>query len=140
MIRFENVSKHFNGEPAVNKIFMTVREGHITCLIGPSGCGKTTTLKMVNRLIDPTDGESFVDDRAVTQTDPIALRRSIGYIIQDVWLFSHLSVEENVWLLETVKGTARNCRKQRVTEVLNLVRLNPVPFGRCYLHELSGGK
>ncbi|MBN1315801.1 MAG: ATP-binding cassette domain-containing protein, partial [Anaerolineales bacterium] len=111
MIKFENVTKIYPGTaaPAVDKLTMTVPKGEICTVVGPSGCGKTTTMKMVNRLIEPTSGDIFVlDDRGemrnVTAMDPILLRRSIGYVIQQIGLFPHRTILENIGTVPKLLG------------------------------------
>ena len=106
MIELREVRKQYSGGTvAVDGVSFAVAEGQIACLIGTSGCGKTTTLKMINRLVEPSGGEIIVGGRDVRRQDPIALRRSIGYVIQSAGLMPHLTLRENVALLEKVKGT-----------------------------------
>jgi osmoprotectant transport system ATP-binding protein len=141
LIRLEALTKRWdNGQVAVDALDLEVGEGEITVLVGPSGCGKTTTLKMVNRLIEPTAGRIFLAGDDVTGADPVELRRRIGYVIQQVGLFPHLTVAENVAtvprLLKWDKGRIRT----RVDELLDLVGLDPGLYGRRYPHQLSGGQ
>ena len=109
-------------------------------LVGPSGCGKTTTLKMVNRLIEPSGGRIFIEDEDVTAADPVELRRRIGYVIQQVGLFPHLTVADNVATVPRLLKWDRERTRTRVDELLELVGLDPARYGRRYPHQLSGGQ
>src|SRR5690606_12125801 len=104
MIRFESVSKRFGDVLAVDDVTLHVPEGELVVLIGPSGCGKTTCLKMINRLVEPSAGRVLVNGRDVAHEDPQALRRGIGYVIQSVGLFPHLSVKQNVQVVPSLLG------------------------------------
>ncbi len=140
MIRLDRVSKRYrDGTVAVRELSLEVRRGELVTLVGPSGCGKTTILKMVNRLIEPTSGRIFIDGQDVTNADPVALRRGIGYVIQNVGLFPHRTVEENVVIVPELMGWPRSRRRARAAELLNLVGLDPALHGPRYPHELSGG-
>ncbi|HEY8528774.1 MAG TPA: ATP-binding cassette domain-containing protein, partial [Paenibacillaceae bacterium] len=102
MVRFDNVSKTYpDGTQAVRNLTFEIRRGEIVVLIGPSGCGKTTTMKMINRLIPHTEGTITIDGRDISKEDPVALRRNIGYVIQQIGLFPHYTVEENIALIPT---------------------------------------
>ncbi len=141
MIELLRVSKTYqSGVVAVRDVSFRVERGTITCLIGTSGCGKTTTLRMINRLVEPTEGEIRVDGKRIADLDPIALRRSIGYVVQDGGLLPHLTVRDNVALLEVVKGTPTAERERRVAAVLELVGLAPETYAGRYPAELSGGQ
>ncbi|HEY9375971.1 MAG TPA: ATP-binding cassette domain-containing protein, partial [Jiangellaceae bacterium] len=97
MIRFDRASKRYaDGTTAVHDLSLSVRRGELVVLVGPSGCGKTTTMKMANRLVEPTDGHIYVDGRDVMAVDPVELRRGMGYVIQNVGLFPHRTIAENV--------------------------------------------
>ncbi|HLZ20902.1 MAG TPA: ATP-binding cassette domain-containing protein [Ktedonobacterales bacterium] len=141
-IEFVDVSKSYPGaaKPAVDHVSFTVREGGICMLLGTSGSGKTTLLRMVNRLIDPTSGSILIDGTATTAQDPIALRRSIGYVIQQVGLFPHLTVEENVRVVPSILGESAAESTDRVDELLVLVGLPPQEFRKRYPRQLSGGQ
>jgi osmoprotectant transport system ATP-binding protein len=104
MIRLEQVSKHFGTMVAVDRIDMEVPAGAVCVLLGPSGCGKTTTMKMINRLIPPTSGRIFVDGRDTTGVDEVTLRRSIGYVIQQIGLFPNMTIEENICVVPDLLG------------------------------------
>ncbi len=141
MIRLDAVTKRFSsdGPPAVDALDLTVREGEIMMLIGPSGCGKTTTLRMINRLIEPTSGRIVLAGDDVTTVDPVLLRRRIGYVIQQVGLFPHLSVADNIATVPRLLRWDRARIDARVAELLELVRLDVDHAGR-YPSELSGGQ
>ncbi|NPC98606.1 ATP-binding cassette domain-containing protein [Nocardioides sp. zg-DK7169] len=145
MIRLTGVAKTYpDGTRAVQDLDLEVRAGELVCLVGPSGCGKSTTLKMVNRLIEPTSGTIEVDGDDVTHADPVALRRSIGYVIQQVGLFPHRTVEANVMTVPRMLGRGlrrgRRADADRARELLELVGLDPAVHAGRYPHELSGGQ
>lgn len=141
-IAFDNVSKLYPGAtyPAVDGVSFAVREGAICMLLGTSGSGKTTLLRMVNRLIDPTSGRILIDGKATTEQDPIALRRGIGYVIQQVGLFPHLTIEDNVRVVPSILGKSKSETVARVDELLTLVGLDPHEFRSRYPRQLSGGQ
>jgi osmoprotectant transport system ATP-binding protein len=142
MIRLENVSKSYRGQkaPAVQDVSMTIHRGEIVVLVGPSGCGKTTTMKMINRLIEPSSGRILVDGSDVTSLDATELRRRIGYVIQQVGLFPHMSVATNVGLVPKMLGWDRRRINDRVDELLHLVGLDPGQFRNRLPRQLSGGQ
>jgi len=141
MIRLDSVSKRFpDGTIAVTDLTLDVPEGEISVLVGPSGCGKTTTLKMVNRLIEPTSGRIYLDDEDVTGVDPVGLRRRIGYVIQQVGLFPHQTIATNVGTVPRLLGWSRDRVTTRVNELLELVGLDPTTYRRRYPTQLSGGQ
>jgi len=141
MIRLESVSKRFsNGTVAVGELSIEVPQGEICVLVGPSGCGKTTTLKMINRLIEPSSGRIFLDDEDVTHADPVALRRRIGYVIQQVGLFPHQTIATNVGTVPRLLGWDRHRVTTRVDELLDLVGLEPATYRGRYPAQLSGGQ
>ena len=121
-------------------VSLEARRGEILALLGTSGSGKTTLLKMVNRLLDPTEGEVTVRGRATREWDPIALRRSTGYVIQEVGLLPHLSVLENVALVPRLCGVVRREARQRAARQLERVGLEPARFADRWPHQLSGGQ
>ena len=127
MITLDAVSKSFPGTTArsVNAVSLDIPEGATVALIGPSGCGKTTTLRMINRLIEPTAGRILVAGQDVTHGDPILLRRSIGYVIQNVGLFPHMTVAQNIGTVPRLLGWTTAKIEARVDEMLNLVGLDP---------------
>ena len=145
MICFKNVTREFTTRGhatvvAVRDLTLTVAAGETLCLIGPSGCGKTTTMRLVNRLIDPTSGTITVDGRDIREQDPIDLRRRIGYVIQSGGLFPHMTVARNIGLLCEVEGWESDRTKRRVAELLELVNLPPGEFAQRRPSELSGGQ
>jgi osmoprotectant transport system ATP-binding protein len=141
MLRLENVSKRYaNGQVAVHELSLEIPTGQTCALIGPSGCGKTTTLKMINRMIEPTGGRIFHDEEDVTHIDPVQLRLRMGYVIQQVGLFPHLTVAQNVATVPRLLGWDRRRTRARVDELLQLVGLEPNRFAKRYPHQLSGGQ
>jgi osmoprotectant transport system ATP-binding protein len=141
MIRFENVSKRYpDGTTAVDDLSFEVAEGELVTLVGPSGCGKTTTMKMVNRLIEPTGGRILLDGEDIAAMEPVQLRRRIGYVIQQVGLFPHKSVLDNTATVPALLGWKRAAARERAAELLDLVGLDPKTFGSRYPDQLSGGQ
>jgi len=142
MIRLEKLTKLFPGQayPAVDNLSLEVPEGEICVLVGPSGCGKTTTMKMINRLVEPTSGKIYVGGQDVTQMDPIQLRRSIGYVIQEIGLFPHMTIAQNIATVPALQKWPKDKIEKRVSELLELVGLNPAEFRHRYPRELSGGQ
>ncbi len=141
MIRLDAVTKTFPGteQPAVDALSLDVAAGDIVMLVGPSGCGKTTTLRMINRLIEPTGGRILLDGVDVTDADPVDLRRRIGYVIQRVGLFPHRTIAQNIATVPELVGWEDDRIAARVDELTGLVELDPDMLGR-YPHELSGGQ
>lgn len=139
-IRLEKVSKQFGATVAVKELTLEIPAGELVVLIGPSGCGKSTVLRMVNRLIEPTSGRMFLGEEEITKVDPVQLRRRIGYVIQNVGLFPHQTVRENVATVPRLVGWPRERTKTRVNELMELVGLDPARFANRYPHELSGGQ
>ncbi|WP_327390214.1 betaine/proline/choline family ABC transporter ATP-binding protein [Streptomyces microflavus] len=141
MIRFEHVTKRYaDGTTAVDDLSFEVAEGELVTLVGPSGCGKTTTMKMVNRLIEPTEGTIFLDGDDISAIDPVELRRRIGYVIQQVGLFPHKTVLENTATVPHLLGWKRGKGRERAAELLDLVGLDPSVYGDRYPEQLSGGQ
>ncbi|MEV0678186.1 ABC transporter ATP-binding protein [Actinosynnema sp. NPDC050436] len=140
MIEFRGVTKRFDdGTVAVNGLDLVVEAGTITVFVGPSGCGKTTSLRMVNRMIDPTSGTVLVDGRDVLSVDPPKLRLGIGYVIQQAGLFPHRTVLDNVATVPLLSGWSKARARTRAAELLELVGL-PAELGRRYPVQLSGGQ
>jgi osmoprotectant transport system ATP-binding protein len=141
MISLRNVRKDFPGaeHPAVTDLSFDVAEGEVIVLVGPSGCGKTTTLKMVNRLIEPTSGSIVVAGREITSVEAHELRRSIGYVIQQVGLFPHRTIADNIATVPRLLGWERTRIEERIDELIDLVDLEPGMRNR-YPTELSGGQ
>ncbi|MFE3183946.1 ABC transporter ATP-binding protein [Streptomyces violascens] len=141
MIRFEHVTKRYaDGTTAVDDLSFEVAEGELVTLVGPSGCGKTTTMKMVNRLIEPTSGRIFLDGEDISTVDPVQLRRRIGYVIQQVGLFPHKTVLENTATVPHLLGVKKAAAHKRAAELLDLVGLDPTTYGSRYPEQLSGGQ
>lgn len=141
-IRFDDVTKQFANapRPAVDRCRFEVAEGSFVVLLGPSGCGKTTLLKMVNRLYEPTSGTIFLGDTDITQTDATLLRRQIGYVIQQIGLFPHMTVRQNISIVPDLLGWPEARQRQRVDELLTLVDLPPDEYRDRYPSQLSGGQ
>ncbi|MFF5448858.1 ABC transporter ATP-binding protein [Streptomyces sp. NPDC012888] len=141
MIRFEQVTKRYaDGTTAVADLSFEVAEGELVTLVGPSGCGKTTTMKMVNRLVEPTSGRVLLGGEDVSAADPVELRRRIGYVIQQVGLFPHRTVLENTATVPRLLGTSKARARARAAELLELVGLDPSVYGGRYPEQLSGGQ
>ncbi len=134
------VKRYDDGTVAVAGLDLAVGEGELVALIGPSGCGKTTTLKMLNRLIEPTSGQIRLEGDDVTTVDPVALRRRIGYVIQNVGLFPHQDVRANVAAVPRLLGWDKSRTRRRVDELLELVGLDPARYAGRYPAQLSGGQ
>ena len=141
MISLQDVTKQYpDGTVAVSELTLEVDEGVICALVGPSGCGKTTTMRMINRLIEPTSGRILVAGDDVTSLDVRQLRRRIGYVIQNAGLFPHYTVRKNVATVCRLLGWDKAKTAARVDEMLDLVDLDPATFGDRYPHQLSGGQ
>ncbi|ATU93199.1 ABC transporter ATP-binding protein [Phyllobacterium zundukense] len=142
MINMEHVTKRYaeGGVASVDDLSLVVPEGTTTALIGPSGCGKTTTMRMINRLIDPTEGKIVVNGEDVTKVDPVNLRRHIGYVIQQVGLFPHMTIAQNIAAVPKLLGWAEAKIKSRTEELLHLVGLDPREMLKRYPRQLSGGQ
>ncbi len=138
-VEFRDVHFAIGGHALLAGLNLGIRRGETLVLLGRSGSGKTTTLKLINRLLEPSSGEVAVEGRSTTAWDPIRLRRSIGYVIQEVGLFPHFTVERNIGLVPSIEGWARQRIRDRVRELLRLVGLDP-SLARRYPGELSGGQ
>ncbi len=139
-IEFRKVSKSYDGHPVLDEFDLQVRSDETLVLLGTSGCGKTTALKMINRLVEPTSGSVLVDGEDVRHWDPVRLRRRTGYVIQEVGLFPHLDVARNIELVPRLEGWSPRRRSERVTELLEMVGLEPDVHRHKWPHELSGGQ
>jgi osmoprotectant transport system ATP-binding protein len=140
MIRFDGVSKHYpDGTIAVNELSLEAPTGQITVLVGPSGCGKTTSLRMVNRMIEPTSGRIWIDDQDTASMDASQLRRGIGYVIQHAGLFPHKTIVDNVATVPMLLGERRAKARSQALELLERVGL-PTAFAGRYPSQLSGGQ
>jgi osmoprotectant transport system ATP-binding protein len=147
-VEFRHVSKRYRSAvdarlgapPAVEDLSLTVPPGEICVLVGPSGCGKTTTLKMVNRLVEPTGGQILIDGEDVMAVDAVALRRRIGYVIQQIGLFPHQTIAANIAAVPKLLGWPKERIRRRVDELLTLVGLDPERTRGRYPAQLSGGE
>jgi osmoprotectant transport system ATP-binding protein len=142
MIRLERLSKRYPGqdEPAVAELTLSVPTGEIVVLVGPSGCGKTTTLKMINRLIEPSSGRIFLEGEDVTTMNPDRLRRRMGYVIQQIGLFPHMTIADNIATVPKMLKWDDRRTRDRVDELLDLMGLDPAGYRDRYPKELSGGQ
>jgi osmoprotectant transport system ATP-binding protein len=140
MITFEKVTRRFGDRVAVDALDLQIRAGEIVILVGPSGCGKTTTLRMINRLVEPSEGRILIDDVDTASLKPEELRRGIGYVIQQVGLFPHQTVAENVATVPRLLGWDRAHIAARVEELLDLVGLPAAEYAHRHPSELSGGQ
>lgn len=140
MLKFDHVSKVYKGgKRAVNDLTLEFKKGEFICFIGPSGCGKTTTMKMINRLIEPSEGSISINGENIMDKDPVQLRREIGYVIQQIGLFPHMTIQENISLVLKLLKWPEEKRNARARELLDLVDLTP-DYLEKYPHELSGGQ
>ncbi len=140
IIRFDAVGHAYQpGVPVVENLNLYIEKGEFVTLIGPSGCGKTTILKMVNALIQPTAGEVYVHGRPLSEWDPIALRRKIGYVIQQIGLFPHLTISENITYVLELEGVSKKAQRERAKELMDLIGLEHEYLDR-HPRELSGGQ
>ncbi len=141
-IELINLSKQYDGapEPAVDNVSMSIDPGELVVFVGPSGCGKTTTMKMINRVIEPTSGQVLIDGHDVLGLDPVELRRGIGYVIQQIGLFPHMTIGENVGVVPRLLGWDKKGTAARVDELLHLVGLDPGTYRDRYPRQLSGGQ
>jgi osmoprotectant transport system ATP-binding protein len=142
MIEITNLTKRFPGaaHPAVDRLTLAVPEGAVCVLIGPSGCGKTTTMRIINRMIEPDSGTVTVNGRNVMDVDPVTLRRHIGYVIQQIGLFPHWSIADNIATVPKLLGWDEKKIAARVDELLALVGMDPAMYRGRFPRELSGGQ
>lgn len=139
-VEFQNVTVSINNKQLVSDLNFSVHQGEALILLGRSGSGKTTTMKLINNLLNPTTGEVIVQGKTTREWNPIELRRKIGYVIQEIGLFPHFTIEENVGLIPRLEGWKPKQIKTRVYELLNLVGLDPEKFAKRYPNQLSGGQ
>lgn len=139
-VEFRNVSKSYGQGSVLDDFNLVIPREKIVTIIGPSGCGKTTLLKMINRLIEPESGTVLVHGQDVGKSDPVVLRRNIGYVIQQIGLFPHMTVEQNISIVPRLKGESKQSLVSRTTELLALIGLEPNAYRKRYPHELSGGQ
>ncbi len=145
MIRLENLTKHFEvpgKEPiiAANNVSMEVGKGEICIFLGPSGCGKTTALKMINKLIPKTSGKIYIDGKDTDDLDAITLRREIGYVIQQIGLFPNMTIESNICVVPDLLRMDKKKSREKASELMDMVNLDPSIFLKRYPRELSGGQ
>lgn len=140
MIHFHDVSKMYGSFRAVHNVNLHIREGELVTLIGPSGSGKTTTMKMINRLIEPSGGTILINGKPVSEHNVVELRRNIGYVIQNIGLLPHMTLAENIAIVPKMQKWDKARYEARVDELLALVGLNPAQYRNRYPAELSGGQ
>ncbi|MGM0695165.1 MAG: ATP-binding cassette domain-containing protein, partial [Pseudomonadota bacterium] len=144
MIQLDNLTKVFDTPEgavvAADHISLEVPSGEICILLGPSGCGKTTTLKMINRIVKPTSGKVFINGDDTTDMDTQALRRNIGYVIQQIGLFPNMTIEENITVVPKLLGWDRARYKERARELMAMISMEPDAFLKRFPSELSGGQ
>lgn len=142
MIKLSHISKTFDDDEnfIVKDLSLHIETGETLVLLGSSGCGKTTTLKMINRLVEPTSGEIEINAKNIKLLDPVLLRRSIGYVFQGIGLFPHMTVEENISIVLRLEKKSVTARKKRAHELLNLINLNPDEYAERLPEALSGGQ
>ena len=141
-VTFKSVTKRFPKATydAISNVSLSIEEGEIVTILGTSGCGKTTVIKLVNRLYEPDSGEILFFNEPVKSLDPVALRRKIGYVIQQVGLFPHMTIAENIATVPKILGWEKARINHRIDELLELVELDPAEFKKRYPIELSGGQ
>lgn len=140
MLKLDKVSKIYKGgKHAVKDITLHIDKGEFICFIGPSGCGKTTTMKMINRMIEPSKGSIFIEGENILDKDPVELRREIGYVIQQIGLFPHMTIQQNITLVPRLLKWPEDKKRARAEELLKLVDMGPEYLNR-YPYELSGGQ
>lgn len=140
MVKFENVKKVYTDVTVIENLNLEIKEGQLVVLIGPSGCGKTTTLKMINRIIEPTSGSIYINGEDITKVNPVQLRRNIGYVIQQIGLFPNMTIAQNVEIVPKLLGWPLDKRRKRTEELLHMVDMDPELYANRYPTELSGGQ
>ncbi len=139
-LTYEGVGKSFGGKKVVDGVSFRAERGKITVLMGPSGSGKTTLLRMANRLVEPSEGRVLLDGEDISGMEPLEIRRSTGYVVQQIGLFPHMTVEENIALVPRLKGWDEGRARRRAAELLELVGLEPSQYLKRYPKQLSGGQ
>jgi osmoprotectant transport system ATP-binding protein len=140
MIRIKDLVKKYNGIKVVDHLSFEVQAGETLCLIGSSGCGKSTTLKMINRLVEPDRGNIWIDQKNVLEADPVKLRRKMGYVSQQGSLFPHWTVSQNIGLIPRLEGWQKEKIRDRIRELMELIQLEPDHYLEKYPAEMSGGE
>lgn len=140
MIEFKNISKYYQNKIILHNINLLIRDGEFVVLIGESGCGKTTTLKMINKLIRPSEGKILINDKDISQVDTISLRRRMGYVIQQIGLFPHMTIEENIKLIARLNSHDEDKINENAIKLMKMVNLDPDKYLGVYPSELSGGQ
>lgn len=140
MIEFKDIVKKYRTKTIIKAFSLEIEAGQLVVFIGPSGCGKTTLLKMINKLIHPTQGKIFVNGTDISTMNPIELRRNIGYVIQNTGLFPHMTIKENLELIPKLKGEDPALIEKKTIDLLEMVGLNPKEYIHRYPKELSGGQ
>lgn len=139
MVRFENVSMAYGENEVLKNLNLHIEEGQLVVLIGPSGCGKTTTLQLINRLLKAAEGKVYVNGKDISTSDPVELRRSIGYVIQEIGLFPHMTIRQNIEIVPKLLGWEEKRRRVRSNELIKLVDMDDSYLDK-YPEELSGGQ
>ena len=140
IIAFQDVSKVYQGKTVVDQISLSIQKGEFITILGTSGSGKTTTLKMINRLIEPSSGQITFEGKDLSQLDPVSLRRQIGYVVQQIGLFPHMTIAENIGTVPKLLNWDQAKIEERVKELMKLVQLPYEEYGARYPKELSGGQ
>ena len=140
MIQFEHVSKNYGKTAILKDLSFTVPDGQFLVIVGPSGCGKTTSMKMINRLLEPDSGRILIDGRDIAEMNPVELRRHIGYVIQQIGLFPNMTVEQNICVVPKMLKYDKNRCTEIVRDLMELVDLPYDRYAKKYPNELSGGQ
>lgn len=140
MIQFKDVSMSYGENEVIHKLNLEISQGQLVVLIGPSGCGKTTTLQLINRLLNPSSGQVLIDGVDIQTLNPVELRRSIGYVIQEIGLFPHMTIEQNIEIVPKLLKWPEDKRKARTKELMQLVEMDPDTYLSRYPADLSGGQ
>lgn len=140
IIAFQDVSKVYQGKSVVDQISLSIQKGEFITILGTSGSGKTTTLKMINRLVEPSSGQISFEGKDLSQLDPVSLRRQIGYVVQQIGLFPHMTIAENIGTVPKLLKWDQAKIEERVKELMKLVQLPYEEYGSRYPKELSGGQ
>jgi len=140
MIRFENVSKSYKQQKVVSDVSFTINDHELVVLIGPSGCGKTTMLKMINRLTNPTSGRILINEEDIKNRSEVEHRKSIGYVIQSIGLFPHMTIRQNIEIIPRLQGKKKEDILQKSRELMQMVGLDPDLYFDRYPYQLSGGQ